>query len=291
MKEFQYFKNGIKGSKPLGLVTLDYFLNSIKNPNEITKRIFITIQTADPKERGKLKQSELYYFTPCVLLDGGRKYADIIQFNGLLVLDFDKIDDAIGFRDHLFIQHEYIIAAWISPSGRGVKALVSIPVVKTTEEFKELHYGITNVMKHYNGWDDTSKNCVLPLFQCWDSSLLYRAEPAVWTIKAKDPKQHQYKVEKPIVPVNIKSTDGLTVVKILKTMIGNINGDGHPQVRRAGLIAGGYVASGYIGQAEAEDLLAMLIRGNSYLQKNIKGYIKTAKHFISEGMKSQLTLD
>jgi len=66
--------------------------------------------------------------------------------------------------------------------------------------------------------------------------------------------------------------------------INSITDNGHPQVRSASLILGSRVGAGYITQHEANALMENLIKSNGYLQKNIRGYIKTSKWGIDNGM-------
>src|SRR3989304_3092819 len=58
-----------------------------------------------------------------------RSLAGIKEHSGLCILDFDKFNtgqDAIDFRNSVS-DDDYIFSSWISPSGKGVKALVKIP--------------------------------------------------------------------------------------------------------------------------------------------------------------------
>jgi hypothetical protein len=59
---------------------------------------------------------------------GGSKAQDILSHSGLLQIDIDKLgaDRAASARDQLG-KDRHIVAAWISPSGEGVKALMRIP--------------------------------------------------------------------------------------------------------------------------------------------------------------------
>jgi hypothetical protein len=54
---------------------------------------------------------------------------------GVLQLDFDGIEDAEIFRDEL-ANDPHVIAAWVSPSGNGVKGLCAIERATTEEEHK-----------------------------------------------------------------------------------------------------------------------------------------------------------
>lgn len=59
---------------------------------------------------------------------GGHKAADVIEHSGLLQIDVDKVgaDEVADLRDRLG-EDRHILAAWISPSGDGVKAIMRIP--------------------------------------------------------------------------------------------------------------------------------------------------------------------
>src|SRR3989304_490792 len=132
---FNYYPAVISKSTPLGDITLDRFISSIKYPKKKILDIFYKIEEAsmngDKQEKARLK-SNLYYFTPCVYVKDGRKYENIINWTGLLALDFDKLPSkkyAEEERDSIFSEYKFIIASWISPSRLGVRALVKIPVV------------------------------------------------------------------------------------------------------------------------------------------------------------------
>ena len=58
-----------------------------------------------------------------------------MDHSGILTLDFDGIEDPEIFRDAL-ADDEHVIAAWISPSGNGVKGLLAIEHATTEDEHK-----------------------------------------------------------------------------------------------------------------------------------------------------------
>jgi hypothetical protein len=60
--------------------------------------------------------------------NGGHKAAAVIEHSGLLQIDVDEVgaDHAADFRDKIG-EDRHILAAWISPSGDGVKAVMRIP--------------------------------------------------------------------------------------------------------------------------------------------------------------------
>lgn len=59
---------------------------------------------------------------------GGHKAADVIKHSGLLQIDVDKVGakHVADLRDRVG-EDRHILAAWISPSGDGVKAIMRIP--------------------------------------------------------------------------------------------------------------------------------------------------------------------
>jgi hypothetical protein len=293
MVQFQYFSNNIGSNVPIGYLTLGRFLKAHKSPAPRTLRVFSEIAKAeinnDMKTKAKLKQENLYYFTPCVHLKGGRKYSDILRFTGLLVLDFDHIENAQEFKEYLFNEYPYIIASWLSPSKHGVKALVSIPESSDVKEFKEYFNAVTEVMEVYDGFDSCNKNAVLPLFQSYDDTLLYRVEFETF-YKKKAIKEYDYSDHITSIAVRSDDKDKQSVYNIITSSINKIQGEGHPQLRGAAIMLGGYVSSGYLDYYEAESYLHQLIEQNAYLKKGVYGYKKTATWGIKEGLKRQLML-
>lgn len=86
--------------------------------------------------RAKGRESEKYDETkkklPAFMLSGtttgGHKAADVIEHSGLLQIDVDKVgaEQVADLRDRIG-EDRHILAAWISPSGDGVKAIMRIP--------------------------------------------------------------------------------------------------------------------------------------------------------------------
>lgn len=291
---FFYYPADVTIPKPLGTVNLKQFLRANKSPNPDISGIFEQISAAtnvgDMELKHKLK-SKLYYFTPCVQTNGeGRKYDNIVGFTGLMVLDFDKLDDAPAFKQFLFDAIPSIVAAYLSPSKKGCKFIVKIPVCKTTDEFKSYFYGMACFLEKYEGFDPSTQNCILPLFLSIDPDLLYRDNAETWTkrgLKLDEFKVHVGEIE---VLDNVSERDKSSVRKILTRSMDKIVDSGHYIVRSTALCGGGYAASGYLTQEEVQDIIFTAIENNSYLQKNTRGYKMTAKEMILKGMKSPLYL-
>ena len=283
---FNYYPSDIKASKPLGNITLERFIQVIKNPKDETKHIFEQIKLAQENNDMALKQqlkSKLYNFTPCVYVKDSRKYDNIINFTGLLALDFDKVetDYAIEFKHYIFDKYDFIIAAWLSPSKHGVRALVSIPLCQNVGEFKEYYNAIENQFKDYKGFDKATKNCILPMFLAYDKNILYRNDYTAWTKKL-------IPNIAPIIKQYIINDKSSLIEAISKSAIDKINDNGHPQLRAIAFAIGGYSSAGYIDSQHGLSIIEKLIDSNVYLMQKASIYKKTAKEMITKGMSKPL---
>lgn len=280
---FQYYSNKIKTVTPIGFVTIEQFIRSVQDPKEHTKDIFRRIQQAsiDNNEtlRAELK-TQLYSFTPAVHVSERRAYKYITSFTGIMPLDFDKLPShqyAEELKQHLFDEYKFIIAAWLSPSKKGVRAFVKIPQAVSIDHYKQLFNALEFYhLAQYNGFDSITKNCVLPMFQSWDEHILHRDNYEQWNLCYSPPekiRQEKYKFSD--YDINISD-------RIAKA-INKITSNGHPQLRAAAYTLGGYVGSGKISQSDAENIIINLIYTNNYLNKKPSVYIRTAKEMIQRG--------
>lgn len=293
--EFQYYRNDVSSSEYAGFITLDRFLQSIKNPKEETRQLLKKIEQAAKNNDIKLKselKKHLYAFTPDVVVKKRRTYEDVIKYTGLLVLDFDKINNSINFKEYLFNTYSCVIAAWISPSKKGVKALVKIPIVKTKKEFKSYSWGLSAEMEVYKGFDLVVNNAVLLLFIGYDKDILIRNNPDTWTKKGIQINSFDLSKVKDFKPNdNITDKQSLWVIDWFKKGINSIYDNGHPTLRSYCVALGGYSSGGYISLFDAINLAESQVTQNSYLQKGISGYQKTAKQSIIFGTSKPLTFD
>jgi len=289
-----YYSGDIKDSIPKGRTTIARVLYGIKNPKpHILHQLELLQAETDAAKRTKLKHG-LFQFTPAVTIqDGmGRKYANIESFSGYLPLDFDKLESqemAEELKFALFESCQYIAASWLSSSKKGVRCLVKIRQVDSVQAF-QLHFNaIQNELGDIKGFDTAPKNAVLPLFISHDPDILIRPDEETDTYtKTFTPYR---KAPKPFIP-NIKSVKSERYLNRITPMIIKINDNGHPQLRAAASVAGGFVGAGYITFDEAISHLENLIRSNAYLSQFGEGktnsYIKTASEMIKKGANSPI---
>lgn len=285
---FNYYQANIKSSAPIGTVSLGYMLNAIQSPKKNVKQTFEAIKRAEEEGDMNFKmvlKSRLYSFTPCVLVSQRRDYSHIEHFTGLMQIDFDHLEVkiAVEFKQYLFETYKYIYASWLSPSGHGVKAIVNIPVSKTVEEFKSYFAAIEQHLGIYHGFDPAPKNCVLPMFISYDPDIIIRNNPSVF-------KHRYHKMVSTPVRQYIVNDQTHTVERIIALKIGRIVDNGHPQLRAASYLMGGYVGAGYIDMEDAKAILENMIETNGYLKLKADIYKKTANQMIEKGTNEPIYL-
>lgn len=226
--KFQYYKGGITHNEPLGFLSLNELLEEqVNSKNEaLFNKISDAEKEGNVKLKAQLKQDNLRFYTPCVIIgdfhENGykskvknklwRDYAHIKEFTGLFVLDFDHLKkhniDAVEFRNNLFDNYNSLIASWVSPSKNGVKAIMKIPVCNDVLEFqryasaikKEMQKYISEIYSHEASiiYDPVGKNPVQPLFQSYDPTAIFSNTWEIWT------KQEEQQKEMIIKEVNNK---------------------------------------------------------------------------------------
>jgi len=284
-----YYSGNIKNSRPLGFIDVYDVCQQIKKPNQKQIDLISKIRSEKDKTVKADLKTHLTAYTPCCIPQGSRKYENIMEFTGILALDFDKLPDkeySEQFKNYLFNEYPFIFASWLSSSAKGVRALVKIPEVCTVEEFKEHYRAMQNIMLAYDGYDRAPLNCILPMFYSIDENLLYRMNAD--TFKDKFTPQPQPKIKQ--YHSFEHDSKAHIVEKFVKSAIDKIVDNGHPQLRAISYALGGYVAGGYIDEYEAESLIHNLIESNSYLCIKSKVYQKTASEMIKKGQSEPIQM-
>ena len=297
--KFQWYNGNIKDTTPRGLVSLNTFIDSHRNPTEKIMSVFDAIEKASSEGnvnlKKQLKSNHLFYFTPGALFDNGRKYTNIKSFTGLAQIDIDGLekDEAIDLKEYLFETYKEFFCIYLSPSRRGVKGLIRIPIVKDVKEYKEYYQGIENELDWIAGFDSAPKNLALPLFISYDLDILSRNNAEVWSKKGDllGENIENLSSKKPIV-FNVEGDETVYKSKayfkkisldLFENKINSINDNGHPTLRGACLVLGSRCGAGYLSTGEALNAAQYLIKNNSYLSKGISNYIKTANWAINQG--------
>jgi len=299
MVKFPYYSGNIKNADAVGHLTLEKFIDRHKHPKPSVKNLIQLINEASLAGRIEWKKRlkrKLFAFTPSVFIETGkpRRYENIISWTGLMQLDFDGLknkEDAIELKNHLFNEYESIVCSYLSPSGLGVKCLMKITVPDDIDHYRAIFKAVEAEMEQYGWMDSATKNAILPLFLSVDEDILYRDFETVKCWDKEDWSKTSY-VRLNDAPTNFNLSDKQRdyneqkTIRIATKKMNEITNDGHPQVRSTALILGSRCGAGYINRNDAESLMISLIYSNSYLQKDIKNYIKTAIWGIDQGMSS-----
>jgi hypothetical protein len=143
--------------------------------------------------KNKTEANEHKLKLPSVCFSGkfgkDRKDADLIEHSNMLILDFDDVPEKDELKKSLF-ELDYVVATWISPSAKGVKALVLLADGnKHREHFaalKDIHPDV----------DRSGINEARVCYESYDPKILIK-ESAIPFTKYKIVTQYRQDVPKP----------------------------------------------------------------------------------------------
>jgi len=134
------------------------------------------------------KYKELKIKLPIVTFCGtfinGRKLSNLDIYNNMMILDIDNLDEVelITTKENLK-KDNYIYAVWLSPSGKGLKALVKIESNPDEHKFSFLslknYFDINYNIKLDNSGSDVTRLC----FVSWDDDLFLNENSEVYKEK------------------------------------------------------------------------------------------------------------
>ena len=244
---------------------VDVVLNLIKDGRYRNKIHEIRIlQTKEERDRLKV-------YLPSICFSGkftSRHDSKLTEHSGLVVLDFDHVENLEQLKTDI-CRDKYTFAAFISPSGDGLKVLVKIPPV--TEDHEAYYMGL---IKKYPNLDTTSRNKSRVCFMSYDPELFHNPDSQVFDKKDSLPK----KDKSPKRVVNAQETDYSKLNIIAKIIRDSIDGEKHHALIRASRLAGGFIAGGLVEEHEAVRVLEIEIN-----QKNISDF-KNAQKTIRDGI-------
>lgn len=118
-------------------------------------------------ETDEQKQDAIKKSLPCAVFSGlfsARRDDAIEEYSHLMVLDFDYVSDYEKLKSEL-ISKDYVYAAWKSPRGNGLKALIKISDGKKHKE----HF--TAIEKEFPEVDKSGKNISRACFESYDPEI------------------------------------------------------------------------------------------------------------------------
>lgn len=141
---------------------------------------------------------------PCILFSGTfsqRNKKSLIEHSGLMVLDFDKVENPTTFKNEL-IETNLFMMLFISPSGNGVKGVIKIPK-STQEEHSKIFKSFEDEyqLKYLDvGGSNVDRVC----FESYDKDLYVNLDSNIYKPNIED---LGYKVNEriPVLPVTDES--------------------------------------------------------------------------------------
>ena len=198
-----------------------------------------------------------------------RENESITEHSGYAVLDFDHVD--VESTKSQLKQDPYIYAAWVSPSGDGVKALFRLPqdIQKHSEYYESF-------IQRYPSLDSTSRNIARLCFESYDPDIYINRNAKVWDKRVSREEVVERKER-------ASTRKARNIISTIRTIIrGSLNGEKHNTLLRAANLAGGYIATGALDEAEAisvmeQEIQALSPKDFSQAQKTIKDGIENGK--------------
>ncbi len=167
------FWDEVNQTKPkTNVVNLAYVLKRIKTCKSID--LVTQIQNEPDKE----KRNELKKKLPVICFSGvfkdHRHSENLVKHSELIVLDFDDVENVEETKKELQ-KHSFVVSCFVSPSGKGVKAVIWIKDPKKHYE----HY--LSLLNDFKNADKSTKDVARACFDCCDSEIYVNENPTRYT--------------------------------------------------------------------------------------------------------------
>ena len=201
------FRNIVETATPFHR-PVDVVLQRIKEgaTKDLVKRI--------RAERNKTERNELKKGLPAICFSGvfnKRNDKSLVQHSGIICLDFDgyeKKKELLTHKENLS-KDPYVYAAFVSPSGNGLKVLVRVPA----DPDNHVNY-FNALQKHFDSphFDKTCKNLSRVCYESFDPVLYINENASLWD-KIDEPEYRELvsRRDPPTIPI----TDENKIVDIL----------------------------------------------------------------------------
>lgn len=266
------------------IIPLSSAIKAIKTGGSIKDDLQRIEQETDKKKRSKLKVDLL----PVICFNGEfdeRKIDGVKKSNGLIVLDIDGLanrEESVKRRDEIS-QKPYVKAAFISPSGKGIKFLVRIPKIeKDNPEEIDLEFKgyFQALQKEFPDIDPSGKDISRACFASYDPDI-YVNEDAIIFNKWEEYKKQGEKVEVTELPT-VEFSRSQDLQKLMRIMADTPDGDRHDKLLNTSRLAGGFISAGRISEEDAIKALELGFTSKPY--NSHYDYRKTISDGISYGL-------
>lgn len=176
--QFSFFSGGIRNTKPAKDTCSDEVVVLIRGDRY--KALCNQIQRLQDKDRDKLK-AKLDYVTPAGIFSE-RKMKGLVTPSGLAPIDIDDINNPEEIKN-LLKTDRYIHLAFVSPSGRGLKIFIKIPIDK--EKYGQYVISFYHYLKTQYGFgkdqlDEATKDISRACYLSHDPNCYYNKDSTIF---------------------------------------------------------------------------------------------------------------
>ena len=188
--------------------------------------------------------------------------------SGFFVLDFDDVKD-IDSKMSVLKNDVFIYSAWVSPSGKGIKALVKCP--PELDKHKEYY---SSFIARYPELDTTSRNISRLCYESYDPELWVRGDSKVWNRTAAPTESNKEAVRER------RNSKKLSIA--VDMIRASVNGEKHDTIIKAGNLIGGYIASNMLEESNCYEVLEAEIKQKAGI-KDVESALKALQDGIEYG--------
>lgn len=263
-------------------ISLDAVASRIRVGTSKTRALVADIRN----EPDKNKRRELKERLPNIMFSGQfnhRSKAGLLEHSGLIVLDFDDVDDLQELKDTVS-GLPWVVMAFVSPSGNGLKAVARI------SKSKELHEQYFDGLRaHFSsmgvGVDKSGRDWSRICFDSIDPDLYYNPDAAMVDLQhlSKEPEKPKTNPQR-----SHGQRDTWAFQQVTKIISYSRDGERHNDRLRAGKLAGGYIAAGRMDEYEILQFVEADLRSRNSDEKVIEKEMKTFRDAMATGMNMPL---
>ena len=159
-------------------ISIELLLDLVHTGTGFKNKIIELRQVNEKNKKNEIKK-QLPAVTISGLFENNRKFENLVSYSGFIQIDFDNVVDIIQSKKALQ-NDEFTFAVFISPSGKGLKLLVKVPLDKTKhlQSFKELekYYKINYDLVV----DKQCKDIARLMFLSWDENIFVNENSKEW---------------------------------------------------------------------------------------------------------------
>ena len=266
---------------------IDDVLERIRTGGDIKNKILEIAAIEDKSVRSERKLKEL----PAVCFNGtfNRRSIDGLDtHNGFMVIDIDGLDteDKLQKKRKEICSLPYVYTCFISPSYKGIKALVKIPVIDegkfTDITFKEYFAAFSSEIQ---GIDKSGKDISRACFFSYDPNIYINKNAIEYT--------NRVSIEKEVVDlsgIQIPKFNGTSepycLQKVYEIISSAQDGERHSKLMAASVLAGGFISANRVDENEISNVMLDAFSLRPY--DNHYKPMKTISDGISYGVKRPL---